>query len=99
MVWSSSKPGDGQFVGKPQADLLKFLGPPARTEVLGGRAHLIYEKRRSKTVAGESFCNGPGVECDGTGFPPPPSVTLVCDTIFAVSDRIAPAYDLRGFCG
>jgi hypothetical protein len=90
---------DAQFVGNPPAEVVNSLGKPIRIEVDGGKTRLIYEKRRLKTVPGAPFCNGPGMYCDGTGFPPPPPETLVCDTIFTVNGGIVRAYDLRGFCG
>jgi hypothetical protein len=90
---------DAGFVGQPERVLLQSMGKPERTRADGGTMLLTYEQRRLKTVPGAPFCNGPGVWCGGAGFPPPPPVTLVCDTTFAVNGGIVRGFGLRGACG
>lgn len=84
------------LVGQPVTELVTKMGDPAQTQDAGGTTVLTYEDKRLSTVPGAPFCFGPGMWCDGTGFPPPPPVMLVCRTTFMVNAGIVSGYHVDG---
>ncbi len=89
----------GQWVGRPETELLGAMGAPNRSYDSGGTKFLTYEERRVEVVPGAPYFFGSGPFGDGSPFPPT-ATTLVCDTTFTVAGGIVRAFSLRGnACG
>lgn len=71
------------LVGRPEAELVRRLGPPAHVSELQGVRTLTYEERDVTRLR-------------GLGAIPPRTASFRCDTVVVVAEGRVRAFDLRG---
>ncbi|MCW3477429.1 hypothetical protein [Limobrevibacterium gyesilva] len=91
-----------QFIGRPEADLVRELGVPTRSFDTSGRRFLAYVDRRVELLPPPPMWGpwGPWGRFGYYGGFPAEVVELVCETTFEIADGTVRSFSLRGnACG
>ena len=88
------------FVGKPEADLVKTLGPPKKKIVVGKTAYFAYERTKygvvPGSIGGPLFVDQRPVPYGFTPTVSPKYLFNICTTTFAIKGGIVQSFTMRG---